>query len=411
MSKKNILIVDPFSTGAMYADEFIAQGCSVYALISNENVSDYLKQGVDKEKYCHVFFAYEACLRFFSDNKLFIAIAGSESGVYLADNLNEALRIQANPAVDSVIRRDKYLMQQALRAYGLRYIRSSKVVSSDQDIKFHEAEASKWVVKPLNSAGSDGVMIFENRSVLQDYIKQYDWQKMTAIGEECKGLILQEFIAGDEYVVDLVKGVNSFLIASVCKYTKVGETGLVYHCLDVLDPADSAYVDLIQYAVNCANALSLVKGPMHMEFIKDNTGFVMIEAGARLHGGIAPEFFKSCYTPHLLQAAVDSFLNKPFQCNKAYKKRAGRIVFLHTNSDCIMPSIDALKLQELQRLESYQGHKFFISEGSNISKTVSLFDCPGIVWLAHEDVHIIDDDEKQVRKLLSFYKKELMSTL
>ncbi len=134
MSDKNILLVDPFSTGAMYVDEFIAQSCTVYALLSNENVSDYLKQTLDKTKYQKVFLSYEECLQFFSTNKLLIAIAGSETGVYFADKLNEELHIKANLAKNSSIRRDKYLMQKALQEHGLRHIRSREVLSVTQNL-------------------------------------------------------------------------------------------------------------------------------------------------------------------------------------------------------------------------------------------------------------------------------------
>ncbi len=213
---------------------------------------------------------------------------------------------------------------------------------------------------------------------------------------------MQEFINGDEFVVDLVKSEEQFFIASLCKYTKIGAMGLIYHALDIIDPSDTAYSKLVEYTINCANALSLVKGPMHMEFMRDQQGFVMIEAGARLHGGIAPEFFKSCYVPHLLQVAVDSFVSKPFERIQASKKCEGRIVFLHTQTAYTMPKLDTSELMELQHLPSYQGHKFFIQSGQQVPKTVSLLDCPGIVWLAHEDINVINQDYVKVRELLDF---------
>ncbi|WP_157966641.1 ATP-grasp domain-containing protein [Fastidiosibacter lacustris] len=407
MRNNNILIVDPFSTGALYADAFTAQGYDVYCLISNEQVPAYLIGTLDKAKYKHLFYSYEECVRFFSQHGLYIAVAGGETGVYFADKLNSLFKINANQASSSSIRRDKYLMQIALKENDLRHICSYEILSQDQDLtKFLKYSSinsiNRWIIKPLNSAGSDGVISFDSVEHIYAYLAQYNWQRDTAIGEKCRGLVLQEFIAGDEYVVDLVKSESKYFIASLCKYTKVGETGLVYHCLDIIDPSDTKYNDLVQYAIECANALELVKGPMHMEFMKDDKGFVMIEAGARLHGGVAPSFFKSCYEPHLLAYAVDSFLGKMFDCTYATKLREGRIVFLHVDSDGIMPMFEAQYLPKFESLTSYQGHKWFVPEGKPIPKTKSLFDCPGIIWLAHKDINIVNEDEKTIRDMFCF---------
>ena len=402
MRNKNILIVDPFSMGALYVDEFVAEGCNVYCLISNEDLPNFMLSALDTSKYKQVFYTLEEAVQFFRSQVLFVAITGCETGVYFSDKLNGLFNIVANAAASSLVRRDKFLMQMALKNKGLRYIHSWQISDKQQDINEPLTySAHKWVVKPLNSAGSDGVVIFDAAKDVQDYIDQYNWQSTTAIGEPCRGLILQEFIAGEEYVVDLVKNGDDYFIASVCKYTKVGETGLVYHCLDILDPLDNECDELIKYAIECAEALELVKGPMHMEFIKDAKGYVMIEAGARLHGGVAPSFFKSCYEPHLLGVTVDSFLNRPLKYRGATKKCAGKIVFLHTDLGGIMPNLQAQQLMQLKNLASYQGHKFFTLAGEVVPRTKSLFDCPGIVWLAHEYLSVIDGDEQKIRDMFS----------
>lgn len=60
---------------------------------------------------------------------------------------------------------------------------------------------------------------------------------------------------------------------------------------------------------------------------------IMIEVGARLHGGIAPLLFKECYEDNLLDTTVTYFIENKLPKNKKSKlNKNGKIIFL-INSD------------------------------------------------------------------------------
>merc|ERR1712151_383448 len=87
--------------------------------------------------------------------KLGAVICGSEPGVTLADALSSELRVRSNGVSDG--RRDKKRQQELVRAAGLRSVRQAGGTKLDDITEFLQSESMPVVVKPVESAGSEGV--------------------------------------------------------------------------------------------------------------------------------------------------------------------------------------------------------------------------------------------------------------
>ncbi|MCX2195170.1 hypothetical protein LD112_25295 [Pantoea agglomerans] len=88
-------------------------------------------------------------------------LAGSEGAVGLADCLNDALELTfSNQFELSAARRNKYLMQEQLALKGVASINQQLAGQSDE-LKQWLAGHAHWpvVLKPIQSAGTDGVFI------------------------------------------------------------------------------------------------------------------------------------------------------------------------------------------------------------------------------------------------------------
>jgi len=89
-------------------------------------------------------------------------IAGAETGVELADALSERLNLRTNGTSMSEARRNKFIMGEVVRGAGIRAVKQIKA-STWQEVDAFLDEWSpipfKVIVKPLDSAGSDGVTL------------------------------------------------------------------------------------------------------------------------------------------------------------------------------------------------------------------------------------------------------------
>ena len=173
----------------------------------------------------------------------------------------------------------------------------------------------------------------------------------------------------------------------------------------MLDIANKEYQAIIQYATQCIKALEVKFGAVHMELLaKSSTdGYVnpvMIEMGARLHGGVAPIIFEKCYQPNLLELSVYNYLNQDLtqfyesaKDNIFYSKilNKSKVVFLinHKNKSKLDNN---LFLSKIKNLPSFYEVK--IINNDILPITVDLLTCPVLVCLIGETSDI---DESKLR--------------
>jgi biotin carboxylase len=112
---------------------------------------------------------------FDAGSPLLAVLAGAETGVELADALSEVLLCRSNGTAKSSARRNKDVMQDAVRAAGVRAVTHAMCHSEKDVIAFWQSLSStaasatadsgkKCVIKPTNSAGSDSVFLCESEA-------------------------------------------------------------------------------------------------------------------------------------------------------------------------------------------------------------------------------------------------------
>lgn len=401
-----IVIVDPFSTGRFYAPLFAARGYRCIAVISNNDIPEYLLGDLQKQDFSDIFIWNETLLNFFKEIRIVALVAGCETGVYLTDYLAARLGVRGNPLATTGVRRHKHIMQNALKSKGLPHIPSQLITKTQQINELIDLlDEIDYVVKPVNSAATDGVVLTNGRIGVEYVLRNAGWNKRNDLGETNIGFIIQPFISGTEYVVDMVAFNGNYVIASVCEYKKIARNGgnFVYDSLEVLDPAQKDLQPLLDYARRAANALDIQVGPIHMEIIWSQTGPVMIEAGSRLHGGIAPKLFSETYTPDLLTLSVQSYLNQVpnVKDQKVELVCFGKIGFLYSDTQKPFVPISIEEEGFLKNNLAYRGHKYFIKPGMLTPITIDFATCPGLFWLCHHDPLELENNIQICRNLLS----------
>lgn len=273
------ILVDAYSTGALLARALagerrllhvrsraqmpaaFAASCPTELFVADYSVAD---EGL------------EALIARLAAHQPAAVLTGSEFGVELADLLAARLGLPGNDPATSAARRDKSLMAEQVAQAGLPVAAQLRTRSMAEALAWFKARGGASVVaKPLDSAGSDNVFICHDALELQAAVE-------TILGAtnlmmlDNQALLLQEYLSGDEYVINSVSHEGEHWITDVWKSSKTfaADGRKIYDCEDLL-PADASQLpQLIEYVQGVLDALGIVHGPAHTELILTAEGRV-----------------------------------------------------------------------------------------------------------------------------------------
>jgi biotin carboxylase len=268
---KLIVIVDPYSTGMVLANGLIHNGHHCVCVLSDrlENLKHLLSE--ESTKVYDAVITHEGNLNHTIDkiqqkaahlnSMIHHVIAGGELGVCLADQLTHAFGLEGNVMEHSIARRDKYLMGETLRKAGVRAVKQLKT-SSLEDIETflnQEARGKCVVLKPVDSAGSDDVALCstfeEAKQAFQRIIG-----KINVLGITNTSVLIQEYLEGDEYVVDSVSHHGTHKVTTIWKYDKrrVNNAAFVYFGLEIVAADNPLVHGLIDYHIQVLGKLLML---------------------------------------------------------------------------------------------------------------------------------------------------------
>merc|ERR1711972_396311 len=179
----------------------------------------------------------------------------------------------------------KNVQQKLVRAFGLRAVRESLGKKWSDVIEFVDCEQFPIILKPVESAGSDGVKLCNDK---EDAKKHFHllMNSQRVNGGANAGVLCQEFLKGAGYVVDHVSRDGVHKTVMVWKYDKRPANGaaFVYYGMIPLESSTMEAQILINYTRGVLNALGLANGPTHAEVIMTSSGPCLVEMNCRSHG-------------------------------------------------------------------------------------------------------------------------------
>ena len=417
-----VVVVDPFSSGALIAAGLAARGFRVLRVFSEMDspVANFVQDGVAA--------AFDATFQFDSTAKdkkeaaaelaksikelpyrLLAVIPGAETGVLVADQLASQLNMRSNPLELSVARRNKYVMGETVRAAGLRAVKQLRATAWPEIAAFLE----EWnpspflaVVKPIESAGSDDV--FKCTSVA-DVRKAFETinGKINGLGTVNEGVLVQEFLAGTEYVVDSVSRDGVHKTLALWEYDKrsVNDANFVYFGMSLRPASGEREQALIEYSNRVLDALGFVNGPGHMEvmWLDAESQPCLVEVGSRCHGGegtwqpIAQECVGHDQITSTLDVYVDPDAFDALPLQPTEMKKYGREVFLVARQNGMLRALAGDS--EIRAMRSFRKLDMQVRPGGFVSRTTDCFTRPGSVQLVHEDEAVVLADHARIRAL------------
>ena len=97
-------------------------------------------------------------------------LAGGEAGVDFADALSERMNLRTN-GTRIPNKRDKKIQQELIKDAGLRSVRQACGSKFEEVKEFLEKESFPVVLKPVESAGSDGVKLCHSFEEAEEHFK------------------------------------------------------------------------------------------------------------------------------------------------------------------------------------------------------------------------------------------------
>ncbi|WP_044378101.1 ATP-grasp domain-containing protein [Streptomyces noursei] len=402
---KRIAIVDAYSSARRLAPLFIAQGYECVHVQSTPVIPNLYAGSFDAPDFVtnHV---HRGDLQETLDAVALLrpaqVIAGIETGVELADTLGERLGLRSNGTALSAARRDKYRMIETVRAAGLRTAAQIRTADPATLASWHSETGGRIVVKPLRSAGSDGVSFCETPEESVTALKSVLGTK-SALATQNDAVVAQEYLPGDEYYVNTVSRDGRHRVCDIWRTTHLTANGVLdlLEGAHLLPRAGAVQDELVRYTLRTLDALGIRNGPAHTEVKYTPDGPALIETGARLCGGDLPHLARLALGDGQLESTVDAY-TRPERflatCDQDYEvRRYAACVGMVSPAGGRLQAYRDLAL--IEGLESLHELKVLVSPGERIQRTVNDFTFPVVLYLLHEVESVVMRDIATMRHL------------
>ena len=328
-------------------------------------------------------------------------VAGSESGVELAEKLGRELGLPVNGASLPGARRDKSLMSEAVRAQGLR----TAVCFLSNNIE----EITDWIkntldwpviLKPPCSVASDSVFCCRSKEEVRTAATVI-MSGNNVLGENNMSVLVQEYLAGIEYAVDTVSYRGERKTTAIWQYgrpaTPTTEKFICYDSMTLLPYTGERQQELQSYVYSVLDALSIQFGPAHCEIMWVDGEPVLIEAAARLSGGINALLSGICGGISQLDETVEAILDpKHFLATRSdqpcLQRRAVNLFLIPEQQGRL---VRVQGLEEIRCLPTLHSLSVSAQPGDRIKRVA------GLVTLIDEDIQAIERDISRIRAIES----------
>ncbi|CAD7965782.1 unnamed protein product [Amoebophrya sp. A25] len=409
-----VVVVDPYSSGKYLVQELKDQGWPMVAIQSALELAPFWLQQLEPDHFVETFAhtTIEETLKKLEKYNVKAVTPGSEPGVFLSEDLQEALRLTAvNGSATKEWRRHKYAMQERLREVGVRAVRQIYAKDAAEALEWHkEKNMGQWpiIVKPAMSGGTDGVYWCHSPEDV-DTAFAAECGKVNVNGELNDCLLAQEFLQGIEYIVDCVSYDSKHVLCGIWQYKKVHDPktrSISYHNGKMIASTGEVQDQLVDYMFKCLDALDIKYGASHGEVIMTPDGPCLVEVGARMQGLKGPMLtgMATGVSVHELVADVlvnDGRLHKELaKQNFRYQQKKFVSQCLFNNpSKCgvLTKAIDAEG--RVRDLKSCLGVYPTIKVGDTLVPTRDLATSPGAFLLCHAREEVIAADEAKVREM------------
>lgn len=402
---KIVAIVDPVSSGADLAKHVVTNGARVIA-ITTKGCDIDVKPGQNfLDQFIHESID-DTIQRIQIVGQIDAILIGYDTGVTVAEKIASKLGLRGNnPSFD---RRNKFIQQEKCRSYGIdaaRQVYATSMQEVDEFLSTFNPSPFRAVVKPVDGAGTLSVIRCNSPVEVRNAFLTV--QGLHCYGNVCSGALIQEFLAGTEFVVNSVTIDGKHKINGLFYYDRHAAYGsdFVYFGIRAMKLDDLRRGTLIEYALGVLTAMEIQNGGCHLEIMLTQRGPVLVEANCRIAGaaGHVSLMEKLLSGRGQIELYADSMLNpQNFASIPDVPRMKGDAVlgFYHVNKHGVIEGPNEKALTKFENTSSFIIGKYWISEGTIVQKTGGDMDTLlGSCVLYNEDSMQLEKDYQMLHQI------------
>jgi ATP-grasp domain len=352
----------------------------------------------------------------------------SDSGLEDAEHLRELLQVScSDEPIIFQARRHKHLMQLTVaERAGLR-IAKQKLCSSELEIRAYaqslleEGQQRSIIVKPIRGVASESVALCASMEEVQQAWNSITSSQMFGASVQHTSVLVQEYLRGTEYAVDVVSRNGQHKVTAVWKYDKRSTNGapFCYYRSELVDAVsmkdEELFEDICSYVTTSLSALGVRYGVSHNEVIVPidhsstnrsdhiQSGLpYLIEVNCRQHNMDFIPLMMACIGYNTLDVTLVAYLGDDGTWdkipNRPTLRRFGCMVHL-VNSAKPGKLVQNFHLQDMVDLPSVydcEVYSSFCSPGSYIKPTIDIRSDAGWAQLINENADVLQRDYEQI---------------
>ncbi|HJP73676.1 MAG TPA: ATP-grasp domain-containing protein [Pseudonocardiaceae bacterium] len=414
MSRPVVVIVEPYSSGNMYAPALRRAGFStcgvtlrsaapLAASFRADDFDHHLEYGAgDAEPITPQLL--DPVLDRLRELAPVAILPGEQHGVRLADTLAAQLTPdRANLPALAEARWHKGTMYEAVAAAGLPIVQS--VCARDPDevadwLRTRNLVGRDLVVKPANASGTDGVTGHPGGEGWREAVVKLA-SSVSRHGIQLTDVVVQECVTGVEYAIDTFSHDGVHTVTDIVRYRKVSADSriAIYESMEFV-PFDAPGHDaLVRYTKQVLAALGVRFGVAHTEVMLTDRGPLLMEVNARPPGGAQPWACQLATGDNLIERAVRHLAGETAIRPDYDLEMTVLVVFFAVASAGPISGIDGLVA--ITDLPSCVNLKVNVKDGDEVPRTLDLMDAHklGVAVLAHPDPDQVYADHLAVRRI------------
>ncbi|MEU3525864.1 ATP-grasp domain-containing protein [Streptomyces sp. NPDC038707] len=412
--RRVVVIVDAFSSGRCLAPVFRKKGFDCVHVRSAKVVHpayerSYAPDDFDAE-IVHTGDAAET-VEAVARHDPECVVPGMESGVELADILSEALGVRTNGTELSGARRNKYDMLETVRASGVATAEQILATDADGLLDWYARAGGPVVLKPVRSAGNDGVTFCEDAEQVRAAFDRLIGSG-SALGDRNRAVLAQEYLEGGEYIVNTVSCQGRHHVTDIWGMHHISANGVrdLGASALLLPRHGDAQDELAAYTFRVLDALGVLNGAAHTELKLTPKGPRLIETAARVCGADLHVPVRAAIGKSQIEWTVDAYADPD-----GFMESAGDGYELVRHAglvNMIAPESGVLrgypKMARLRALDSFHHVAMAVRPGGRVRATVDDWTYPLRVYLVHGTAATVMHDIMTARYLdgTGFYDVE-----
>ncbi|HEX6869650.1 MAG TPA: ATP-grasp domain-containing protein [Micromonosporaceae bacterium] len=402
--QRYVIVVDPLGTGQEYPTAFRAAGVAAVAVLSTPEPAGPYRASWHPENFNHVHIFdgdLETLAAKLREYQPICLIPGAETGVELADALVE-LVVPGSLNVPELApaRRDKWAMAQAVHQAGIPDLRQICSADPDEIDKWlHDTglHGSRLVVKPPKSAGTDNVHIVPEGADWRPFFDQI-YGQINKVGLRNDAVLVEEFAAGTEYLIDTYSADGRHGMVDVCRYTKSqrGDRIGIYELVDFLAPDHPEVLAIWPYVQQVLDAVGVRNGCGHSEVILTEHGPRFLEVGTRPAGGGHQMITKLATGTNQIERTVDHRVHGIFNESYDLVQHVCSVVISAPRTGIWR---NAEIFDDVDSLPNFYQKWFGGGTGDTVQETNDIYTYLGWVVLAGPDEESVAADYRRIKEL------------